>query len=112
MKRWLTLAVGLSLTGCVNLGQDLAGMFPDRRAEINAAYQRGEISFAQREQLLNDYDRQQQANFVNSQLAAKQFQQSSQYQPPATMQPVKPLNAPDYMIYDQSGRQVGTLRSR
>ena len=95
----------LVFSGCINLPPD------QRQASIDAAYQRGEITYVQREQMTNDLVRQRQQERLVRQQELQGYQAAMQ-QNQGTTQTLMSPQQPTYQLYDQYGNPVGTARPR
>ena len=81
--------------------------YAKRQAEIDGAYQRGEISLIEREQMTHAIEQERHARRA----AALQSIQSMQQQQPTQPGIIYPQGQ-SYNVYDQYGNQTGTLRPR
>ena len=95
--------VGLTVVGVLAVG-GCQTAWDQRKAEIDAAYQRGEISFVEREQLTQAI--QSSLNYW-SQWQQRQQQQAA-YQ--ASQNQVQQTH--NYQVYDRNGNYVGRVQGQ
>lgn len=100
----------MSLFGCTQ--QQVDSMIYDqytlRSRDVDAAYQRGEITFEQKSQMQS----QIQQDRLRGQQQALMYLQSYQQANQANQSRIIYQPSPGYNIYNQNGEQVGTLRPR
>jgi hypothetical protein len=99
---WVLSAIAIgNSAGCAADG------YARRQAEIDAAYQRGDISLIEREHMTNalENERRQRA------AAALQALQAMPQQQPSSPTIIYPRGQ-SYNIYDRYGNQTGTLQPR
>lgn len=103
--------VGLTVVGVLAVG-GCQTAWDQRKAEIDAAYQRGEISFVEREQLTHEVEQERSQAIQSSLNYWSQWQQRQQQQAAYQASQNQVQQTHNYQVYDRNGNYVGRVQGQ